>query len=118
MASTAHMARSRSVSLASLISAGALLVSGCSGSQSSNSYTPSRNVGAASTTQTSVPTGLSAAASAGSVNSMQTAATPPSPVAPIPSTEHLAGIGSATVLTVHGKIVSVDRANKLVTLVG
>jgi hypothetical protein len=35
---------------------------------------------------------------------------------PMPSQEQLAGIGSATVVTVHGKILSVDRANKLVTL--
>jgi hypothetical protein len=36
----------------------------------------------------------------------------------MPSHEHLAGIGSATVITIHGKIVSVDRAKKLVTLAG
>ena len=32
--------------------------------------------------------------------------------------EHLVGIGSATVVTIHGKIVSVNRAKRLVTLVG
>jgi hypothetical protein len=32
--------------------------------------------------------------------------------------EHLVGIGSATVITIHGRIVSVDRAKKLVTLEG
>jgi hypothetical protein len=42
----------------------------------------------------------------------------PAAAAPAPSHEHLAGIGSATVVTVHGKIVSVDRAKKLVTLEG
>jgi hypothetical protein len=35
-----------------------------------------------------------------------------------PSHEHLRGIGSATVITVHGKIVSVNRAKKEVTLEG
>jgi hypothetical protein len=47
--------------------------------------------------------------------------TPASPMpaaAPAPSHEHLAGIGSATVVTIHGKIVAVDRAKKLVTLEG
>jgi len=42
----------------------------------------------------------------------------PAAAAPVPSHEHLAGIGSATVVTVHGKVVSVDRAKKLVTLEG
>ncbi len=39
-------------------------------------------------------------------------------VAAAPSQDHLAGIGSATVVTIHGKIVSVDRAKMLVTLEG
>jgi hypothetical protein len=108
----------RSLRLAPLISAGVLLISACSGNQSSNSYAPSSNVGGALAAQTSAPTSPLPAANAASGNSAQTAAAPPPPVAPLPSTEHLAGIGSATVVTVHGKIVSVDRANKLVTLVG
>ncbi len=107
----------RSLLLAPLISAGVLLISACSGNQSSNSYAPSSNAGGAPATQTSAPTGPLPTANGASGNSAQTAAAPP-PVAPLPSTEHLAGIGSATVITVHGKIVSVDRANKLVTLVG
>jgi len=40
------------------------------------------------------------------------------PAAPAQSHEHLAGIGSATVVTIHGKIVAVDRTKKLVTLEG
>ena len=35
-----------------------------------------------------------------------------------PSQEHIVGIGSATVVTIHGKIVSVNRAKKLVTIEG
>lgn len=35
-----------------------------------------------------------------------------------PTQEHLVGVGSATVVTIHGKIVSVNRAKRLVTLVG
>lgn len=37
---------------------------------------------------------------------------------PAPVGEHLAGIGSETVITVHGKIVSVDREKSTVTLQG
>jgi hypothetical protein len=44
-------------------------------------------------------------------------APPPSP-APTTSRQTLEGIGSITVVTVHGKILAVDRANKLVTLEG
>lgn len=35
-----------------------------------------------------------------------------------PEHEHLVGIGSETVITVHGKVVAVDRKKKLVTLEG
>jgi hypothetical protein len=50
------------------------------------------------------------------------AATPPPPTTPppapmaMPSHEHIRGIASATVITVHGKIVAVDRAKKIVTV--
>jgi hypothetical protein len=46
---------------------------------------------------------------------------PPQPVAyqaPSQNGEHLAGIGSETVVTIHGKIVSVDREKMLVTIQG
>jgi hypothetical protein len=42
---------------------------------------------------------------------------PPAPMA-MPSHEHIHGIASATVITIHGKIVAVDRSKKLVTLEG
>src|ERR1700748_1460585 len=48
-------------------------------------------------------------------------ATPaPAPAAPMAqgSQEHVHGLASATVITIHGKIVSVDRAKKQVTLEG
>lgn len=35
-----------------------------------------------------------------------------------PAGEHLAGIGSETIVTIHGKIVSVDREKQLVTIQG
>ncbi len=43
---------------------------------------------------------------------------PASSQAALPSGEHLAGVGSETVVTVHGKIVSVDREKMMVTIVG
>ncbi|HEX4210986.1 MAG TPA: hypothetical protein VHY56_11370, partial [Candidatus Binataceae bacterium] len=49
---------------------------------------------------------------------------PPAPAArqpaelAAPSREHIHGIASATVITIHGKIVAVDRPKKLVTLEG
>jgi hypothetical protein len=47
----------------------------------------------------------------------------PTPAAPpyataMPSHEHIHGIASATVITVHGKVVAVDRPKKMVTLEG
>jgi hypothetical protein len=45
-------------------------------------------------------------------------ANPPPATATPPSQEHLIGMGSETVVTVHGKIVSVNRPKKLVTLEG
>jgi hypothetical protein len=56
--------------------------------------------------------------------SAEIAPPPPAPLAPAstssapPSQDDLVGVGAATVVTVHGKIVSVDRENKLVTLQG
>lgn len=46
------------------------------------------------------------------------ATTPPPPPAPaaMPSHEHIHGIASATVITIHGKIIAVDRAKKTVTV--
>jgi hypothetical protein len=45
-------------------------------------------------------------------------ANPPPAMATPPSQEHLIGMGSETVVTVHGKIISVNRPKKLVTLEG
>jgi hypothetical protein len=42
----------------------------------------------------------------------------PSESAPLPSAASVAGIAAETVITVHGKIVAVDPANKTVTLQG
>jgi hypothetical protein len=44
-------------------------------------------------------------------------AQPPSAMA-MPSHEHIHGIASATVITIHGKVVAVDRPKKMVTLEG
>jgi hypothetical protein len=46
------------------------------------------------------------------------AAAPSPPEAAAPPAPHGHGIGAATILTLHGKIASVNRAKRLVTLVG
>jgi hypothetical protein len=115
MTTNTNKAPSQSSLRALLIVTGIFLLSACAGNQSSNSYAPSSNTGAPTAGQPN-PGSANNAASGNSAQAV--AATPPPTVAPMPSTEHLAGIGSATVITVHGKILSVDRANKLVTLVG
>jgi hypothetical protein len=43
---------------------------------------------------------------------------PPPPEAATPPSPHGHGIGEATIITIHGKIASVSRAKRLVTLVG
>jgi hypothetical protein len=115
MTTNTNKALSQSSLRALLIVTGIFLLAACAGNQSSNSYAPSSNTGAPTAGQSS-PGSADNAASSNSAQAV--AATPPPTMAPMPSTEHLAGIGSATVITVHGKILSVDRANKLVTLVG
>jgi hypothetical protein len=90
-----------------------LLVSGCSSSQAGQpNAAPAPGTSSASPAQAPAPVVANPAPSA--------QATPVSPaaVAPAPSQEHLAGIGSATIITIHGKIVSVNRVKKLVTLQG
>jgi hypothetical protein len=59
---------------------------------------------------------LSLAGCANTQNSQQASA--PSESAAAPNATPVVGIGAETVITVHGKIVAVDRANKLVTLQG
>jgi hypothetical protein len=51
-------------------------------------------------------------------NAGAAASAAPSPAMTAPAQEHLIGVGSETVVTVHGKVVSVNRAKKLVTLEG
>jgi len=93
-----------------------LLLSACSSTKGGQpSMAPSTNVNS--------PSPESATANAAPSPSTSPSAQPvPAssmlPAAPEPSHEHLAGIGSATVVTIHGKITAVDRAKKLVTLEG
>jgi hypothetical protein len=64
-----------------------------------------------------LPVAQSAAPSSASA-APPAASAAPSPGAAAPAQEHLIGVGSETVVTVHGKVVSVNRAKKLVTLAG
>ena len=95
---------------------GLLLLPACSSSQNNSSSAGSSNSSPSSSSQPSIPTSVSPSANA---TSGQTASASPVMAAlPTPHPEHLAGIGSASIVTIHGKIVSVDRPNKLVTLEG
>jgi hypothetical protein len=86
-----------------------LMLPACSSTKSGQSSA------ATSATASSAP----APAAPASTPMAQSSPAPMSPAAaPTPSHEHLAGIGSATVVTIHGKIVAVDRDKQLVTLEG
>jgi hypothetical protein len=85
-----------------------LLLSACSGT---NSAPPNASPSAVS------PLPSTQAASPSNAAPIANSSAPPAMAMP-PSQEHLIGMGSETVVTVHGKIVSVNRAKKLVTLEG
>src|SRR5258708_13786288 len=79
-----------------------LLLSACSATNSAPS------IASPGVTQTPPPSNAAPIANAN----------PPTAMATQPSQEHLIGMGSETVVTVHGKILSVNRSKKLVTLEG
>lgn len=87
-----------------------LLLAACSSKNGQSSASQSAPV--------PTPSAPMTANSAPSATTAPASQSTPAAAAPAPSHEHLAGIGSATVVTVHGKIVSVDREKKLVTLEG
>jgi len=98
-----------SIVLASLCLIGFL--SGCS-----SSY-PASPAGGIANLSTAQPSASSAPESMSGGSTQMT--TPPSPATgTLPAQEHLVGIGSATVVTIHGKIITVNRSKKLVTLEG
>ena len=109
MSITAYLKSSRRpvagtwASLASLILM--TVVSACS-----STITAPSSGSALPVAQSAAPSSASAAPPAASAA--------PSPGAAAPAQEHLIGVGSETVVTVHGKVVSVNRAKKLVTLAG
>ena len=90
--------------------------SACTEAGTTQPNTGTSESGKASVAQASAP---STAASANPNTGGAAAAPVASPsAAASPGQEHLVGVGSATVVSVHGKIVSVNRAKKLVTLEG
>jgi hypothetical protein len=91
------------------------LLSACSSKQDSQSSAPPIGSAAA---QPSTPMSSSPTPSGNGVSGQTIASAPAPSSIPVPNHEHLGGLGSATVITIHGKIVSVDRAKKLVTLAG
>jgi hypothetical protein len=94
------------------------LVSACS---SANSGPPDASHSGGATTplaQATAPSNPGAAANSNPGGSAQANGASPSPPAASSAQEHLVGIGSETVVTIHGKVVSVNRSKKLVTLEG
>jgi hypothetical protein len=88
-------------------------LSGCSGT---NSATPGTSTSGATNLPAAAPSSSAESMTSGSaqMNSAPASLTAGTP----PVQEHLIGIGSATVVTIHGKVVKVNRAKKLVTLEG
>jgi hypothetical protein len=102
--------------LAALFSIG--LVSACSGTQTSQPNTAQNNTGTLPAAQAPATSAAGAAGPNSNAPAEVVSAPPPLAGGASPGQEHLAGIGSATVVTIHGKIVSVNRPKKLVTLEG
>lgn len=94
------------------------LVSACSSANPASPDTSQGGGGTALSAQASASSNPGPAANSSPGGSAQaTGASPPARATP-PAQEHLVGIGSETVVTIHGKIVSVNRPKKLVTLEG
>ena len=94
------------------------LVSACS---SANSAPPEASQGGgvpSLSAPASAPSNPGPSANSSPSGSAQANSASPSPALAPPAQEHLVGVGSETVVTIHGKIVSVNRPKKLVTLEG
>jgi len=105
------------VFLAGLILMG--LVSACSSTNSAPPGASQSGGGTPLSAQTTAPSNPGPAANSNPGGSAQAnSASPSSAAAASPTQEHLVGIGSETVVTIHGKVVSVNRSKKLVTLEG
>jgi hypothetical protein len=102
--------------LAALFSIG--LVSACSGTQTSQPNAAQNNASTLPAAQAPATSAAGAAGPNSNALAQVAAAPPPLAAGASPGQEHLAGIGSATVVTIHGKIVLVNRSKKLVTLEG
>jgi hypothetical protein len=92
------------------------LIAFLSACSNTNPGPAANGAGYASTSSTATsPASAAVSVSAGSVQMTPSAPTAATPLAQ----EHLIGVGSATVLTIHGRrVVSVNRAKKQVTLEG
>jgi hypothetical protein len=95
------------------------LMSACSSANSARPGASQGGGGTALSARTTAPSNPGPAANSSLSGSAQANSASPSPaVAASLTQEHLVGIGSETVVTIHGKIVSVNRSKKLVTLEG
>lgn len=94
-----------------------ITLSGCASTGAAQS-SPQSSAISSSPAQTAETSSAQTAAASASGAAAQPTASPSPMAAPVPVQEHLIGVGSATVITVHGTVVSVKRAKKLVTLQG
>jgi hypothetical protein len=102
----------RSIVALSIALAGLGLICSLTACSSANTASP-----APSQSASALPVAQPSATST-STQPAQMASAAPGPLAAPPAQEHLVGVGSATVVTIHGKVVSVNHAKKLVTLQG
>jgi len=90
------------------------LVSACAGANPGPTNAAQGGGGTLPTTPTTVSSGPAPQSTTNQSAQMNAASPAPTPT----GQEHLVGIGSASVLTIHGTVVKVNRAKKLVTLEG
>jgi hypothetical protein len=89
-------------------------VSACAGANPAPTNAAQGGGGTLPTTPTTVSSGPVPQSTSSESAQMNAASPAPTPT----GQEHLVGIGSASVLTIHGTVVKVNRAKKLVTLEG
>jgi len=109
------MTKSLAVILFALLTFGLILNQPSFAQQASSSAQPAPSPAAAPAKP--APAAAKPAPSAAAAQPPAAAPSPPAAAA-APPAPHMHGIGVATILTVHGKIASVNRAKRLVTLVG
>src|SRR5580698_4942589 len=103
----------RAIVALSIALAGFGLIGSISACSSANTAASAPSQSGAAALPVAQPSATSTSTQPAETNTAATA-----PVAAPLAQEHLVGVGSATVVTIHGKVVSVNHSKKLVTLEG